>query len=151
MQGFTLPTLRRRYFWCVPPHNSQAGEENYFNNQCFFTAIITALLVQAPTTHVWIGLNDRAAEATYRWADTTRLEGYTNWGPSQPDNGNNAFQEVPKWTTLITSNLGQFPVQYRSRIHCDPRHKYFKSQGSQTSSRKILRSSQSVTPIRPNG
>ncbi|XP_022111487.1 C-type lectin domain family 4 member F-like, partial [Acanthaster planci] len=55
--------------------------------------ILSAMLVQASASNVWIGLNDRTAEGVYRWADGTPLTGFTNWGPNQPDNGNNAFQE----------------------------------------------------------
>ncbi|XP_022109942.1 C-type mannose receptor 2-like [Acanthaster planci] len=51
------------------------------------------MLVQAPASNVWIGLNDRTVEGVYRWADGTPLTGFTNWGPNQPDNGNKAFQE----------------------------------------------------------
>jgi hypothetical protein len=40
----------------------------------------------------WIGANDLATEGTFLWEDGTALA-FTNWAPTEPNNGNNAYQE----------------------------------------------------------
>ncbi|XP_078660072.1 uncharacterized protein LOC144904802 [Branchiostoma floridae x Branchiostoma belcheri] len=37
---------------------------------------------------IWIGLNDRGTEGTFKWTDNTGV-GYLNWLPNQPDNAGN--------------------------------------------------------------
>jgi hypothetical protein len=49
------------------------------------------LLKQCSAERCWIGLNDRAAEGNFLWADGTKLGGnytnYTNWATGEPNNG----------------------------------------------------------------
>ncbi|XP_077862718.1 perlucin-like [Saccoglossus kowalevskii] len=44
----------------------------------------------SPLTYGWyIGLNDRAIEGTRVWEDGSSLVGYTNWHPTEPNDGGN--------------------------------------------------------------
>lgn len=41
------------------------------------------------TADYWIGLINKATESEWVWSDETRLTGYKNWGPGEPDNDAN--------------------------------------------------------------
>ena len=41
---------------------------------------------------VWIGLNDRSSEGTFRWS-TGGYMSYSNWGSGQPDNDGSWFDD----------------------------------------------------------
>merc|ERR1712098_793943 len=41
----------------------------------------------------WIGLSDFASEGTWVWQDSHKHAEYTNWAPTEPNNGNGANED----------------------------------------------------------
>lgn len=49
----------------------------------------------------WIGASDTASEGTWVWVDGSDMDGYTNWGGSNPNGSNNencVLLKDGKWT-----------------------------------------------------
>ena len=69
---------------------------------------------------MWLGLGRLQTNGPFRWVDWSPLEGYTNWAPGEPNNGNgrelcsemlvSAKYWLNKWNNVHCDGSGYTPI-----------------------------------------
>ena len=70
---------------------------------------------------IWIGLTDVQKEGVWKWSDGTSLQGYSNWGPGEPNNYDQSQHCVAVVKGIMTNDY--FNAEWNDLI-CQNAHFY---------------------------